>query len=204
MGFWSAAWYAGSTLSIGLKRSGTPAVMALAAIAVLALLPATRADASFAPATNFGVGTNPGSVAIGNLNGDSFADLVVSNEGSDNVSVLLGNGSGSFGAAASFPVGSSPTSVAIGNLNGDSFADLAVANFQSGNVSVLLGNGAGSFGPATNFATGTFPRGIAIGNLNGDGFADLVFTRAGSDISVLIGDGEIGRASCRERVFSSV
>ena len=129
MGFWSAAWYAGSTLSIGLKRSGTPAVMALAAIAVLALLPATRADASFAPATNFGVGTNPGSVAIGNLNGDSFADLVVSNEGSDNVSVLLGNGSGSFGAAASFPVGSSPTSVAIGNLNGDSFADLAVANF---------------------------------------------------------------------------
>ena len=86
-------------------------------LALLAFAAPAKA-VSFAPATNFAVGSFPTSVAVGDLNGDGFADLAVANAGSDNVSVLLGNGAGSLGAATNFAVGSYPQSVAMGNLNG--------------------------------------------------------------------------------------
>jgi hypothetical protein len=114
---------------------------------------------SFGSATNFAVGSSPWSVAIGNLNGDGFADLAVANSGSNNVSVLLGDGAGSFGAATNFAVGSSPRSVAIGNLNGDGFADLAVANSGSNNVSVLLNTGATATADPTSLDFATQPLG---------------------------------------------
>ena len=42
--------------------------------------------------TSFGVGANPYSVVIGDVNGDTRPDLVGTNSGSNSVSVLLGNG----------------------------------------------------------------------------------------------------------------
>src|SRR5262245_28650548 len=89
--------------------------------------------------------SRPFSVAVGDFNGDKVEDLVVANYGSDNVSVLLGNGDGTFQAARNFGVGSDPHSVAVGDFNGDGKPDVAVANQNSDNVSVLLGNGDGSF-----------------------------------------------------------
>ncbi|MBI4325036.1 MAG: VCBS repeat-containing protein, partial [Chloroflexi bacterium] len=92
---------------------------------------------SFSPAANFAVGTSPSSVAVGDFNGDGKLDLAVANRISDNVSILLGTGTGSFSAATSFAVGSGPTSVAVGDFNGDGKPDLAVAT--PGIVSILLG-----------------------------------------------------------------
>jgi hypothetical protein len=67
--------------------------------------------------------------------------LVVANKGSNNVSVLLGNGNGTFqNAAVSFGVGSAPVAVAVADVNGDGRPDLVVANDRSNSVSVLLGN----------------------------------------------------------------
>src|SRR5262245_46874336 len=83
-------------------------------------------------------GTNPSSVAIGDLNGDGHLDLAVANAGSNTVSVLLGNGNGSFSAASPYATGANPQSVAIGDLNGDGRLDLAVANLSGNNVTVLL------------------------------------------------------------------
>ncbi len=51
----------------------------------------------------------------------------MANGGSDNASVLLGNGDGSFQAARNFPAGTFPQSVAVGDFNGDGLQDLAVA-----------------------------------------------------------------------------
>ena len=85
-------------------------------------------QALFGTATNFAVGNGPLSVAVGDFNGDTFLDLAVTNVFSNNVSILLGNGTGSFGTATNFAVGSAPVSVAVGDFNGDTFLDLAVAN----------------------------------------------------------------------------
>ena len=53
---------------------------------------------SFGDPTNFAVGARPFSVVVGDFNGDGNQDLAVANLLSDNVSILLGTGTGSFGA----------------------------------------------------------------------------------------------------------
>src|SRR5207248_1751924 len=125
----------------------------------------------FSPATNFAVGTNPQSVAIGDFNGDGKSDLAVANTGSNTVSILLGTGTGAFGPATNFTVGTNPRSVAIGDFNGDGKSDLAVTNNGSNNVSILLGTGTGTFGSATNFTVATSPYSASIGDFNGDGIS---------------------------------
>lgn len=84
------------------------------------------------------MGTFPQSGSIGDLNGDGKPDLAVANWGSNNVSILLGDGTGTFSAATNFAAGSSPLFVAIGDLNMDGRPDLAVVNYLSNNVSILL------------------------------------------------------------------
>jgi hypothetical protein len=116
--------------------------------------------------------------------------LVTANEGSNNVSVLLGDGTGNFGTATSFSVGGShPIAVAVGDFNGDGKQDLAVPNFGSSNVSILLGDGAGGFGSATNFSVGLSPFGVVVGDFDGDGKQDLVTGNWDSnDVSILLRD----------------
>jgi hypothetical protein len=62
-------------------------------------MPATCIPVSFAAATNFGAGSAPDSVVVGDFNGDDRQDLAVANQGDANVSILLGDGAGNFGAA---------------------------------------------------------------------------------------------------------
>ena len=110
-------------------------------MAVSHLLFAAAAEAqgvSFIARRDFGAGSSPTSVAVGDFNGDGIQDLAVANFVSANVSVLLGNGDGSFQAARNFGAGSYPRSVAVGDFNGDGKPDLAVTNEYSSNVSVLI------------------------------------------------------------------
>ncbi|MFM6478152.1 MAG: beta strand repeat-containing protein, partial [Microcystis panniformis] len=150
---------------------------------------AISVEMAFSPPTNFTVGNRPSSVTVGDFNGDGKSDLAVANSYSNNVSVLLGTGTGSFGPATNFTVGSFPRSVTVGDFNGDGKSDLATAN-RYGNVSVLLGTGTGSFGTATNFTVGSDPRSVTVGDFNGDGKSDLATANAGSNnVSVLLGTG---------------
>jgi hypothetical protein len=162
---------------------------------------------SFASATNFALGNNPFSVAVGDFNGDGKLDLAVAN-GDDpsplpvipgRVSILLGNDDGTFGDATNFAVGAVPTSVTVGDFNGDGKLDLAVANFGGNNVSVLLGTGTGSFEAAINVTIETGARFVAVGDFNGDGKLDLAVAYSGDDsvspvkppsLSILLGHGD--------------
>ncbi|WP_418006552.1 DUF4347 domain-containing protein, partial [Nostoc piscinale] len=141
---------------------------------------------TFATATNFTVGSSPRLVTVGDFNGDGKLDLAVANRYSNNVSVLLGNGTGGFGTATNFTVGTTAQSVTVGDFNGDGKLDLAVANYNSNNVSVLLSNGTGGFGTATNFTVGSNPFSVTVGDFNGNGKLDLVTVNYNSNnVSVL-------------------
>src|SRR5215467_7993313 len=124
--------------------SNRRSVLVLTGLAVSNLLLAAAAEAQgvsfIAGIKNFDAGRAPESVAVGDFNGDGTPDLAVANIGSNNVSVLLGNGDGSFQAAQDFGAGIWPISVAVGDFNGDGKPDLAVANYGSNNVSVLINN----------------------------------------------------------------
>jgi hypothetical protein len=95
----------------------------------------------FLPMNTYSANSEPFSVTVGDFNGDGKLDLVVSNDASSAVSVLLGNGDGSFQPPATYAAGTSPDSIAVGDFNGDGKPDMAVANDiypAPATVSVLL------------------------------------------------------------------
>jgi len=124
--------------------------------------------------------------AAGDLNGDSYADLVVTSSG---LSIMLGNGDGTFRAPVLIVPGTGPQAVAIGDVTGDGLADLVVA-YNSGSVWVLPGDGDGGF--ADPLVIDGLPSivYVATADLDGDGLLDIVTTSfdAGS-VSVLLNDG---------------
>lgn len=149
------------------------------------------------------VGAEPHSVAAADLTGDGMADLAVANYGSDDVSILRGDGAGHFSDAISVAVGDGPLGLAVGDLNRDGRPDLAVANGVSDDLSILLGDGAGGFDPAgPPIALTNGPWYVAIGDLNRDRKLDVVVSHVGfsgtsipsRDVSILLGNGRGGFA----------
>jgi hypothetical protein len=137
----------------------------------------------------YAAANGPQNIAVGDLNGDGIADLVVPNGNTSNVSVLLGNRDGSFQPFALFTAGALPFHVAIADFNGDGKNDVAVTIISG--VSILLGDGRGNLGALTVLASGTSPARLAVGDFNGDHKMDLAVTNLGSnDVSILLGRGD--------------
>jgi hypothetical protein len=137
---------------------------------------------SFSPALNspFSVAGTPSdiNIAIGNMNGDSNLDLVVStfdsNAGSAFISVLLGDGSGNFSTSAARNVGASGiTSIDIGDLNGDTNLDVAASRYFNSLATILFGDGSGDFSSEGSISGNDGSYSVAIGDLTGDGSPDL-------------------------------
>lgn len=140
---------------------------------------------AFSPKVDFTTGTDPQGVAIGDIDGDGKPDIVVTNWGSDFVSVYRNSSvSGSITAASfeprvDFTVGGNSPFVALGDIDGDGKPDMIVA-CRTGNVVSVFRNtstpgsiSAASFASKVDFATGNGPDGIAIGDIDGDGKPDL-------------------------------
>ncbi len=91
------------------------------------------------------VGATPMQLCKADFNADGKLDVAVANYGSNNVSVLLGSGTGTFAPAVNYATGTGPWAITSGDFNNDGKPDLAVTNFSSNNVSVLIGTGSGAF-----------------------------------------------------------
>ena len=154
------------------------------------------ASISFADATNspITVGNNPIFVAVGDFNDDGIQDLAIANDGSNSVTILLGNGDGTFTAAATPPgTFSGPDDVVVGDFNGDGELDLAVLNGGSNSVTILLGNGNGTFfvPDVDTSGTGSNPLSMVAGDFNRDGNLDLAVANYRSDnVTILLGNGD--------------
>jgi len=148
------------------------------------------------PATD----SSPYFVAVGDFNGDGKLDLAVANFDDNDVTILLGDGTGNFappstaacdGPCSPIQVGSAPRSIAMGDFNGDGILDLAVVNNSSNNLTILLGNGDGTFTPAASSPAGlSTPISVVAADFNGDGKLDLAVTNNGNNtVAILLGDG---------------
>lgn len=138
------------------------------------------------------VGAFPSALAVGDINGDGFVDAAVANFGSNNLSILPGNGSGGFGAATTIAAGSGPNAIALADFNSDGLLDLVASNQDSNNLTYLRGNGTGGFSAfAVAPNVGTRPIALLVTDLNNDGRADLVVANSNSNsLSVFTGSGD--------------
>ncbi len=141
----------------------------------------------------FMLGANPRGVAVGDFTGNGKQDLLAANSADDNVSVLLGNGSGGFTAEQNSPFVVDPSSLVVGDFNGDGIQDFASTDLTSNTVKIMLGNGAGGFTGSHNgipFPVGSSPQAIAVGDFNGDGIEDIAIADfTAHAVTVLQGDG---------------
>ena len=95
---------------------------------------------SFASKVDYSTGTEPRSVSIGDLDGDSKPEISVTNYGSNSLSIFRNTSSSgtiSFSSKVDYATGAYPNSATTGDFDGDGKSDLAVANIGYGNVSIF-------------------------------------------------------------------
>ena len=86
----------------------------------------------------FGTGIGPWDAALVDLDFDIDLDLVVSNEGSGDVSVYLNDGAGGFSQPSHYPAGASARALVTGDVNNDGAPDLVVATLAADSVALLI------------------------------------------------------------------
>lgn len=163
---------------------------------------------SFVPAagSGFAAGTNPAAIVSGDVNRDGREDFVVANQGSNNVQVFLGDGTGGFSQAAGSPIAAAtaPSSLALRDLDGDSAVDLVVASSATAAVNVLRNTGGGGFAVITGspFATAGGPGAVAVSDYNGDGRPDVIAVSPSvSQLTLLVNNMPFFRFQPRELDF---
>jgi hypothetical protein len=155
---------------------------------------ANFAEPAFSPED---AGSFPDYVANADIDGDLDEDLIVSNQESDDLTILKNKGNGNFfePATSPEPAGDVPVSVAPADLDGDGDIDLAIANAienGTGDVTILRNRGTGNFvaAPTSPEDAGNKPVSIVATNLDGDGDADLaVANQQSGNITVFRNNG---------------
>ena len=141
----------------------------------------------FSTASSISVGSNPYSVAIGDLNNNNKQDLVVANYFDNTVGVLLGVGDGTFGAMGTQASGLRPRGVALADFNNDAYLDVVAVNYSSQSISVFLNDKTGILGPRTDTATATMtglttnPVGLDVKVATNSTYPDVVTANSASD-----------------------
>jgi hypothetical protein len=149
-----------------------------------------------APGSPVPVGRLPRDAIAGDFNEDGHLDAVVVNGGSDDISILLGDGQGGLSLPTSFAVGDSPRSLVKGDFNEDGHLDIATCHGGLEDaLYVLLGDGNGGFTAASGSPVSLEemnPQSIAVGDFDNDFHLDLIIASGGEwdgGLALLLGDG---------------
>jgi len=142
-----------------------------------------------------GSGSDPMAVIFQDFNGDGRIDLASLN-GTNTVSIVLGETNATFALPVNYPISNSPYAFIAADLRKDNRVDLITVNMPNGvdapgTVSVLLGNGDGTFAAHVDYDVGDYPTGVVAGDFNDDGKVDLaVSNNFDNTISILYGNGD--------------
>jgi len=135
------------------------------------------------------IGRGVRDIAVGDVDNDTYPDMVCTDYDFGRVAVLINNGPGTrtFRGPIYYPNALGNKGVALGDLNKDGHLDIVTANDRliDYNLSVLLNNGDGTFGTPTFYALysltlGTtelqHPHHVVVEDFNGDTYVDVLIT----------------------------
>ncbi len=132
------------------------------------------------------VGTAPASIAIGNVDGDDFIDIVVADPDDHRVSILYGNGTANVFAA---PVTladdiSGPSAVLVADVGDGGLPEVMVTKSPPpSQLLIYRQSSPRNFSEPTSVLVGFLPSAIATADFTGDGTPDLVIlTRQGIEL----------------------
>ena len=133
----------------------------------------------------------PQGITAVDIDGDTDDDLVVVNQGTNNMTVLRNNGSGNFSEPGTSPVplGMRPLGApAAGDFDGDGDQDLAAPNHDSDDVTVLRNAGSGGYAEVGTSpeGAGDGPQSIVAKDLDGDSDPDLAVSNSAGAGTVTI------------------
>ncbi|MBV9100301.1 MAG: VCBS repeat-containing protein [Candidatus Dormibacteraeota bacterium] len=133
------------------------------------------------PSVSYDAGAVPSDIALAQLNGNQFNDIVTANSSAGSISTLInqvkgGVLGGTFAQPAVISNGAgSPSHIAVGDIDGDGHLDVVLVN-NTGSVQVMLGNGDGTFQAPRVVASLSNQNAslVALGDLNGNGRLDII------------------------------
>ncbi|HEU4889686.1 MAG TPA: FG-GAP-like repeat-containing protein, partial [Thermoanaerobaculia bacterium] len=133
--------------------------------------------------------------AVGDVNGDGKADVVLLDNSTATIGVMQGNGDGTFLPGFSFGSGLaiSPFPLVLADFNGDNRLDIAVGTSDSHSVNtnvvvVYPGDGAGHFSGNVTTTIGDMAQDLTAADMNGDGKIDLIVGSSNAN-RIFLNDG---------------
>ena len=143
---------------------------------------------SFVATYSTGIGSQPNSIVVGDLNNDRYSDIVVANIGTGVVGIFQGYGNGSFTSQTIYLLrkSSRPSSVALYDFNDDHQLDIAVADSLFSYIQIFMGFGNGSFLKSKQYFTDStfFPFYLIVNDFNDDHQLDIAVL--GAEINAFI------------------
>jgi Bacterial Ig-like domain (group 3)/FG-GAP-like repeat len=171
------------------NRDGNPDLAVLDPVKAVVRIYLGKGDGTFGSPKTITVGNSARIMVIGDLNGDTYPDLLFNaikgsgNTASGGFTILMNAKGGNFNAPVMITSakGVAGGVLTAGDVNRDGHLDVVTAN-GSGNVEVFLGNGNGTFREQVPFDD-DFPEDgetqLLLADLHGQGKLDLVIANPG-------------------------
>ncbi len=135
-------------------------------------------DGTFRTRTDYPTPSPYRFLALDDLNGDGFPDIVAGT--GNRIGVLLNNRNGTFGSPVIYFKSNNGTDLRLADVNGDGKLDVAAFNSGNNQVDILLGNGDGTLAPKVGYHLGKGPVSPVIADLDGDGRLDIAVANSAS------------------------